>query len=225
VKLSKAEQDYIKAIYEFQKQSKQELVSLKQLVEHMQVSAPTVTEMVKRIEKKGLIVYQSYKGVYLTDYGLKEAIFILKAHRVWEYFLLDILKYQEQDVHEEAEALEHAATPRLIERLYSYLGKPEHCPHGQSIPQEVFWYEDKKELPLHALEKNRRAEFSVLPENFLTYVAKLQIDTPPTFIKIIDKLADGTFLVELDKGKQLVIPQYFQKDVKVTIYEQMEGAK
>lgn len=224
MKLSKTEQDYIKAIYEFQMAKPKELVSLKQLVDHMQVSAPTVTEMVKRIEKKELIIYKSYKGVTLTEYGLKEAVFILKAHRVWEYFLLDVLKYQEEDVHIEAEALEHAATPQLIERLYAFLGKPETCPHGQRIPQMVFWYEDKRIIPLVELPIGVRAEIAELSPIFTDFLTLINTNSTPTFIKVMEILEDGTSIAEVDDGEQIVLPAFFQKDVTVIVYEQKGGA-
>ena len=217
--LSKTEQDYIKAIYEFETQEEAELVSLKQLADRLEVSAPTVTEMAKRSEKKDLIIYKSYRGVQLTDQGLKEASFILKAHRVWEYFLLQVLKYQADDVHEEAEALEHATTPQLLERLYAYLGKPEVCPHGNKIPQEIFWYETKKEVALNKIAEGIRAEVDTLPERFLQYLQKLGIKGQPTVVKVCERFADGTVLIEIDNGEQAVVSPYFQEDVTVLVYE------
>lgn len=219
MELSKTEQDYLKAIYEFEMRKEKKLVSLKMLAEHLQVSGATVTEMVKRIEKKDLIVYHSYKGVHLTDIGLNEALFILKAHRVWEYFLLNTLNYQEEDVHREADALEHAVSPRLIERLYAYLGEPKQCPHGREIPQKIFWSEHTKTGTLADFGLGIRAEIIDFSKEFQDYLTTLNITEKPSFIKIVDILADQTYIVELNNGNKLVIPGIFQQDIHVVFYQ------
>jgi len=218
VQLSKTEQDYIKVIYELGQERTLKLISLKDLTSQLQVSAPSVTAMAKRLEKKELIEYQSYKGVRLTDLGNRQARFILKAHRVWECFLLDVLHYQEEDVHFEAEALEHAVSPQLIERLHAYLGKPGQCPHGRTIPQDVFWYEHKKEISLGELGQDVRAEIINTCEAFRGYLIKLGVKEEARFIKIDEKLSDGTYIARVNDTHQVVISPFFQQDVDVIIY-------
>jgi DtxR family Mn-dependent transcriptional regulator len=219
MELSKTEQDYVKVIYDLSQRAENELVSLKQLGSQLDVSAPSVTEMAKRIEKKGLVEYQSYKGVKLTPIGNEQALFILKAHRVWEYFLLDVLNYQEEDVHREAEALEHAVSPQLIERLYKYLGKPATCPHGRKIPEKIFWYEQTRELLLVDLRAGIRAKISNASNEFVKYLQKLGLEERPRSIKVKERLADGTCIVDINDTTGLVLPIFFQRDVHVIIYE------
>jgi len=219
MKLSRTEQDYVKTIYELGDRTDHALVSLKDVTAQLAVSAPSVTEMAKRIEKKGLIKYQSYKGVTLTPRGNKEALLVLKAHRVWECFLIDVLNYEEEDVHCEAEALEHAVSPQLIERLYAYLGKPAQCPHGRNIPQETFWYKNKQDIALTDLPHGTSAEFSYMCESFRTYVQKIGISEEPRFIKINETLADGTYIALLNNTQECVLPPFFQQEVYVTIYQ------
>lgn len=217
--LSKTEQDYMKAIYEFQYiQSQDEIVSLKKLAQYLQVAAPTVTEMVKRLEKKDLVYYQSYKGVSLTETGKMEALFMLKAHRVWESFLLNKLSYQENEVHVEAELLEHAASPMLIERLYEFLGNPMLCPHGNPIPQENFWHETAKIITLDEEQAGMRAQIHTLTDAVKEYFMALELTKSPQHIKIIQKLPDGTFIVKLDAQDVIAIPQGFHKDIEIISY-------
>jgi len=217
--LSKAEQDYVKVIYDLAQEHNTNLVSLKQLTAQLAVSAPSVTEMAKRIEKKGLIEYQSYKGVRLTSLGNEQALFILKAHRVWEYFLLDVLNYAEDDVHLEAEALEHAVSPQLIERLYDYLGRPERCPHGRPIPQETFWYERKRELALPDVPVGVRGEVLDRTDAFDAYLTTIGVEQVARFIQIDQKLADGTCIVQLNNQSNIVIPSFLQQGISVSVYE------
>jgi len=219
MKLSKTEQDYVKVIYDLGQINDIKLVSLKDLSAQLGVSAPSVTEMAKRIEKKGLIEYQSYKGVKLTTLGNEQALFILKAHRVWECFLVNVLHYQSDTVHLEAEVLEHAVSPQLIERLYTYLGYPPRCPHGRPIPQEKFWYETKKEIDLTELATDVRAEIKKATKEFLSYLQKVDFTHQPRFIKIKEKLADGTYIVQLNDEQLVVLPPFFQTDVQVVVYE------
>lgn len=218
VELSKTEQDYIKAIYEIECREKQELVSLKDLVQKLGLAAPTVTEMVKRLEKKELLIYQSYKGVHLTTLGNQEARFILKAHRIWEYFLLENLGYQEADVHVEAEMLEHAASPKLIERLYEYLGKPHYCPHGNEIPSDVFWFEEKQDKKVGDLAPNKRARIKKVSELTQQFLAKMGIEEMPKFVTLIEKLEDGSLIVQFEGPQVYVIPKVYQKGWMVLIY-------
>lgn len=216
--LTKTEQDYVKAIYGGQNGEREHLVTLKELATDLKVAAPTVTEAVKRLEKKGLVTYTSYKGVTLTEKGWNEARFISKAHRIWELFLLKELGYQESEVHDEAEQLEHAATPMLIERLYEFLGKPKTCPHGNEIPMDVFWYEEKKESNISEISDESRARVMSYTKDTEKYLKQIGMAENPRYAKLIATLPDKTLLIQLDNQDTIALPLFYQKDFLVEQY-------
>lgn len=219
MKLTRVEQDYLKCIYWYQEKNEDAIVPLKEIAEYLQVASPTVTEAVKRLEKKGLVTYISYKGVLLTVEGLHEARFIRKAHRVWEMFLLNELGYQEDEVHEEAEQLEHAATHKLVERLYTFLGNPKKCPHGDEIPTESFWEEQYVTEKLSTLLPAKRAKVIELSIKTITLLEKMGIKEIPTFLTIIERFTDGSILVQFDNHMTVILPSIFQENCTIALYK------
>lgn len=124
-------EDYLKIIYELGGESKK--VSNKDIAESLGISPPSVSEMVKKLLKEGYVEYSYYQGVSLTEAGLKEAMKIKRRHLLWEVFLAEKLGYDIEDIHEEAEKLEHITSPKLEEHLDRFLNYPEVCPHGTRI--------------------------------------------------------------------------------------------
>jgi DtxR family Mn-dependent transcriptional regulator len=102
----------------------------------MRTKASSVTDMVKRMSEKGLINYEPYQGSSLTKNGKQHALKVIRKHRLWEYFLVDKLKFSWDEVHEIAEELEHIQSEKLTKRLDSFLGFPKVDPHGDPIPDE-----------------------------------------------------------------------------------------
>jgi DtxR family transcriptional regulator, Mn-dependent transcriptional regulator len=99
----------------------------------MQLSAPTVHEMVGRLERDGYITRAADKSISFTDEGLEHATTVVRRHRLIERFLTDVLKIPWDDVHEEAERLEHAMSPNLEARMMAAIGDAKTCPHGHPI--------------------------------------------------------------------------------------------
>ena len=99
----------------------------------MQLSAPTVHEMIGRLERDGYITRGTDKALQFTDSGLEHAEGIVRRHRLIERFLTDVLGIPWDDVHEEAERLEHAMSPKLEERMLAAIGDAKTCPHGHPI--------------------------------------------------------------------------------------------
>jgi len=130
---SKSVQDFLKAVYALQPQM--ERVSTNSLAEVLGVQAPSVTDMAQRLVAAGLLDYERYKGVLLTPEGEALALKILRRHRLIELYLVTDLGYAVQDVHAEAENLEHAVSDRFIEAIAVKMGNPEVDPHGDPIPQ------------------------------------------------------------------------------------------
>ncbi len=124
-------EDYLKAIYELGGETKR--VGTKEIATNLKVSPPSVSEMIKTLVREGYVVYELYRGVVLTPDGLDKAKKIKRRHLLWEVFLVEKLGYSWEDVHVEAEILEHVTSPRLERQLEKYLDYPETCPHGTPI--------------------------------------------------------------------------------------------
>jgi DtxR family transcriptional regulator, Mn-dependent transcriptional regulator len=125
-------EDYLKAIWMLQQLESP--VSTSRIAERLQLTSAAVTAMIKRLADQKLLRHEPYYGVTLTATGELAALRIIRRHRVLELFLNEILGYEWDRVHEEAERLEHAASDELIERLVRLLGGPERDPHGSAIP-------------------------------------------------------------------------------------------
>lgn len=125
-------EDYLKAIWMLQQTEAP--VSTSRIAERLGLSAAAVTAMVKRLAEQHLLRHEPYYGVRLTPAGELAGIRIIRRHRVLELFLTEMLGYEWDRVHAEAERLEHAASDELIERLARLLGGPERDPHGSVIP-------------------------------------------------------------------------------------------
>lgn len=133
--LSFTEENYIKSIYSIQHSNASGEVSVNEIAEKMQTRPATVTDMLKKLSEKNLIHYERYKKVQLSKAGSKEALAILRKHRLWETFLHRKLNFSWDEVHEVAEQLEHIHSQKLVDRLDEFLGHPEFDPHGDPIPK------------------------------------------------------------------------------------------
>ena len=125
-------EDYLKCIYEIG--TEVEKISNKEISSRMQVSPPAVTEMIKRMISEGLLVKDKSRGYLLTDLGSQLVSDLYRKHRLIEVFLLENLDYTTEEVHEEAEVLEHTVSEHFIDKLDHMLGNPKTCPHGGTIP-------------------------------------------------------------------------------------------
>lgn len=132
--MHRGEEDYIKYIYKLTIEANKDIVKNNALSELLGFTNQSVNEMVKRLEKKKLVDFIPYKGVKLTKKGIEEAKRLVRNHSLWEVFLVNKLGYSWEEVHQEAEKLEHAGSDELIERLYNFLDKPDYCVHGNAIP-------------------------------------------------------------------------------------------
>jgi DtxR family transcriptional regulator, Mn-dependent transcriptional regulator len=129
-------ENYLKAIFigETQLPAGQRLLPMGQLAAALTVAPGTATTMVKALAESGLVEYEPYNGVRLTSAGSRLAALVLRRHRLLELFLVQMLGMRWDEVHEEAELLEHVVSDRLIERIDEMLGHPEVDPHGDPIP-------------------------------------------------------------------------------------------
>jgi DtxR family Mn-dependent transcriptional regulator len=131
---SKSKEDYLKNIYHLQ--TKQKVVNTTALAGILSVSPASVSEMISRLSKEGLIKNTPYYGFKLTKSGEKIAVNLVRKHRLIEVFLHEHLNYQWDEVHQEAEGLEHVCSDIFIDKLEKYLKYPKVDPHGDPIPDK-----------------------------------------------------------------------------------------
>jgi len=131
-RLSHSVEDYLKAVQALT--ARGDTASTSALAEILDVQPASVTGMIKRLAEWGLLAHVPYRGVTLTESGRREALRVLRRHRILETYLTEVLGYAWEEVHDEAERLEHAASDRLIEAMSEALGQPTHDPHGAPIP-------------------------------------------------------------------------------------------
>lgn len=124
-------EDYLKAIYKLGGQYK--LINNKDIASALNVSASSVSEMIKKLLQNGYVEYELYQGVKLTESGAKEAMKVVRRHLLWEVFLVERLGYNWDEVDKVAELLEHVTDQELEDKLEIYLEFPKTCPHGTLI--------------------------------------------------------------------------------------------
>jgi len=156
VNFTTSEENYLKAIFHLQE--KEGTVTTNALAEKLQTKPASVTDMMKKLNAKKLLHYKPYYGFSLSTEGKKTALFIIRRHRLWEYFLSEKLKFDWSEVHVLAEELEHISSKQLIDRLDQYLGCPQFDPHGDPIPDNKGKMKNLNKVSLVDLPFNQPAE-------------------------------------------------------------------
>ena len=129
---TRAQEDYLKALYLLSGDERP--VPTRELAQRLGISSPSVSEMVTRLSAQGLVEHDRYRGQQLTREGRKVALELVRHHRLLEMFLVQVLGYSLDEVHEEAERLEHVISERMEQRIFELLGRPQLDPHGHAIP-------------------------------------------------------------------------------------------
>ncbi len=148
--LTRSVEDYLKAVYHLTEASGT-VASTTGLAEALDLAAPSVSGMIKRLAEQGLLRHERYRGVTLTPAGRRAALRILRRHRLIETYLVERLSYTWDTVHDEAERLEHAVSDELVDRMAEALGHPVADPHGDPIPSADGRVEIPETIPLVAV--------------------------------------------------------------------------
>jgi DtxR family Mn-dependent transcriptional regulator len=195
---SQAVQDYVKTIYALQQQ--QRPVGNSALRARLNLSAAAVTEMIQTLQKLNLVRYEPYHGVELTPAGERVALEVIRHHRLIELYLHEALDVPWDEVHAEAEQLEHALSPRLVERIAERLGEPRFDPHGAPIPSRDLLLppQTRQSLLLAPVGKPLHvAEVDDASPELLRYLADLHL-MPGQCITITERAPfDGPLLVQV----------------------------
>ncbi len=196
---SQTEENYLKAIYKIAEKSGTK-VSTNAIAERLQTKPASVTDMLKKLADKQLVDYEKYQGVVLTEKGKYIAVQIIRKHRLWEYFLVNILGFTWDSVHEIAEELEHINSTLLIDKLDAFLEYPQYDPHGDPIPN-------------HKGEFSSRGAFTLATANLhQELLVTGVIDHSTEFLQYLNTIGLGL-------GTNIVINQFinFDKSLSVVI--------
>lgn len=203
--LTEEKEDYLKAILSHN--GVENYVSNKTISQFLNIKPPSVSEMLNRLEKEGYVNTKPYKGVKLTQKGLTHTLDVIKRHRLLELFLIEILNYTWEEVHEEAEVLEHRVSQRFIERLDQLLQHPKTCPHGGVIPRDN-QFEEIYQTALLDFEVGDRVAIRRVKDHaeLLVYLSNqsVQIGEEVT----ITKRDDINRIIEVDNDQHVVVLSY-----------------
>ena len=172
--LSRSVEDYLKVIYALE--SEGSVATTTTIADMMEVSSASVTNMLKRLAGLNLIEHKSYKGAKLTDTGIKIALEILRHHRLLELYLKEIMGYGWDEVHDEAEKLEHHISEQFEDKIAELLNHPTHDPHGDPIPTKDGVMPEMASLPL---------AMANISEQYIVGRVK---DQNPEFLRYLEKI-------------------------------------
>jgi len=192
--------DYVKAIWEV---AGSEAASTKEVADRLSIAPASVTNMFTRLRERGLVEYERYRGASLTQAGRAEALRLVRRHRLIETFLTQQLGYSWEDVHDEAERLEHAVSDEFTDRLAELLGYPERDPHGDLIPAKDGTIPLEDAFPLSTSMEGTRVEVvrigNEVPE-YLSYLGERGLMPGRTIVVKEVRALDGVVTVEDEEG-------------------------
>lgn len=198
-------EDYIKTIYHLEMQH--ERATTQRIARMLDVRMASVTGMIKHLAAEGYVRHKPYHGVKLTDKGREMALAVLRRHRLIELFLHRTLGMPWDEVHADAETLEHAASDRLIERIYVFLGRPDFDPHGAPIPRDDGTLPALDGLAMSDCSVGQRGEVLYVPDReaeFLRHLTSIGLRMGSRFRITRKNPADGTLTLRVGRRKVVV---------------------
>lgn len=192
-------ENYMKALFNLSEQS--DKINVTDLAKSMDVSLPTVNSMVKKLASMGLVKYEKYKPLEITELGKKEAALIIRKHRLTEMFLVDKMGIGWDEVHDIAEHIEHLKSPLFFDRVDEILGYPTHDPHGSPIPDRKGHIESQNLKKLSDCTSGDQVILKALAntsEEFLKYLNQKKLSLGLK-IKILNvETFDGSMTLQYD---------------------------
>jgi DtxR family Mn-dependent transcriptional regulator len=201
--MTTSEENYLKVIYHLSVVSPKG-VNTNAVAGMLETKASSVTDMLKKLAEKDLVIYKKYQGASLTEKGNLTAKMIVRKHRLWEVFLVEKLNFTWDEVHEIAEELEHIQSEKLINRLDEFLDYPDFDPHGDPIPNVNGEIKKVQKQLLSDAKINvcyKCVGVKDSSADFLQYLDKQKIALGSTF-KVVEKdTFDDILLVEINNKK------------------------
>jgi len=198
--ITRSEENYLKTIFSVFMQT-QSNVSTNEIANLLETSPASVTEMIKKLQEKNLVIYEKYNGVRLSNDGENKAISIIRKHRLWETFLVRKLDFSWSEVHDVAEQLEHIKSEKLIDKLDQLLNYPKFDPHGDPIPSKKGVFKFQERISISEMDINEVGIImgvSLDNKDFLDYLTKLKISIG-TKVKVIAQIKfDQSMKIKFD---------------------------
>lgn len=214
-------QDYLKHVYELTRSGQR--ASTSQLADALGISAASVTNMLQKLSLTNppYVTYEKHHGVKLTDEGLRTALKIIRRHRLIEHYLVQALGYSWDEVHEEAEILEHAISPLMEKRIDAALGYPEFDPHGDPIPDANLELPKMKQITLCKMEVGQSGRVIRVPHEdseVLRYLGQCGL-RPGAHIQLLARTPyDETMRIKvLEKEEEAVIGPNLGSQITLTL--------
>ncbi len=207
--ISHTEENYLKAIFKLSENSLRNVLT-NSIAEKLNTTAASVTDMLKKLAQKKLIIYQKYYGVKLTKEGTKVAKNLIRKHRLWETFLVEKLHFNWDEVHDIAEQLEHIQSDLLTNRIDEFLNFPKVDPHGDPIPDKngnIVYHEDV------TLDKMKSGNIGIIvavidhSPQFLKYLERINLIINSKIRVKDDEEYDESKIIILNEKKELIISQ------------------
>ena len=196
-----SKENYLKAVYNRINESGRGATT-SSIAEKLEISNAAISDMAKKLSDQGLITYAKYRGMQLTSRGEKVALNVIRRHRLWELFLIDVLGLSWTEVHDEAENLEHHTSDFLIDKIDEFLGYPKLDPHGDPIPQKNGSLPKTPDvIELKEAEVGKKymvGRVSDKNTELINYLSKIGIKLAKE-IEIVDKLSfDNSVIIKID---------------------------
>jgi len=217
MRVSHTEENYLKTIYHYATTQHKEIPT-NALAKALNTSPAAVTDMVQKLYEKGLVVYQKYQGVNISEVGKSHALQVIRKNLLWKVFLVEKLKFGWDEVNDVAEQLEHIQSPLLLQRLDDFLGNPMYSPHGQPIPDVQGERTYKVRVVLTNMEAGSSGIVSAVKEGtpqFLQYLSKRGIYLGAQ-ISVIEKIAfDQSMDISIDHLPKVNISQKVSDNILI----------
>jgi DtxR family Mn-dependent transcriptional regulator len=209
-------EDYLKAIYKLEERDGSPPVSTGDVAQSMEVSSASASNMIKRLDELGFLTYEAYEGATLTDPGRTVALEVIRHHRLLELYLKEVMGFSWDEIHEEAEILEHHISERFEARIEEMLGHPERDPHGHPIPARDGSVD---ELPTRSLADLTEGDAATIDhiadeDGELLDLLEQRDLLPGATVEVIEtRPLDGLLVVAVDGTEQLIGQPVAQKVV------------
>lgn len=212
-----SEENYLKAIYRLS-QDEGVKITPTAIAEALKNNPASVVDMIRKLTDKQLITYDKKTGVKLSPQGQKDAVLIVRRHRLWEVFLLEKLGYHWDEIHDIAEELEHINDNTLADRLEQFLGFPEYDPHGDPIPKANGKMAKPYSVTLAAMNTGSTCRVAAVRDtssSFLQYLLKLEIGIG-TQIALVEKISfDDSLVISINGKEKTTVSQKFGENILV----------
>jgi len=224
--LSFTEENYLKALLQLQLSESKTAVGTNELANHLNVKPATANDMLKKLKEKLFVDYEKYGKICLTGEGRKQAVEVLRKHRLWETFLYKNLEFSWDEIHEVAEQLEHIQSEKLVHKLDKFLGFPEFDPHGDIIPNARGEFKIQFKKTLADVAVGMSCKMVAVKDNsvsFLQYVVKVGLGINNSINVVAKESYDSLIEIEVN-GRKSSVSQRFAQNIFV-ICQQCEVGK